>query len=243
MKKKLAVIITGIVTAGILIMLTACGNAGSSKDTADTAVEDNDTASETEDNDTVSMTENVAPSEEFMPGSFVEEAAGKGTFESYDELLSYLKKDNGYAFFELEGYDGKLLAVTEQTFDDLEGHRAAIEATFYGETDGQVRFVGNAFSDGTAYPIRCDGKVIYSGGNHEFNSEFMNKDGNALIVKDYMVVDYDENGEASYYGFHRETNTSEDEDIPSDPAEAEKVFDSLFAEMGDKEVMDFTVPV
>ena len=32
---------------------------------------------------------------EFMPSSFVEVATGKDTFESYDEIISYLKKGQG----------------------------------------------------------------------------------------------------------------------------------------------------
>ncbi len=191
--------------------------------------------------DIQSVAEAMAPAEEFMPGSFVEENAGKETFDSFDELISYLKGDNGYTYFELEGYDGKLLAVTEGTFDDQDGHNAAMEATFYGEKDGQIRFFGNAFSGGTAYPIRCDGTLVYNAGNHEYNSQFMNPEGDALMVKDYIYENFDENGTASYSGFQRETNSSDTKDIPSDPKEAEKLFESLINEMEKKEVMDFTV--
>ena len=193
--------------------------------------------------DIIAVAESMAPpeEEEFMPGSFVEEAAGKETFDSYDDLISFLKKGNGYTYFELEGYKGKLLAVTESTFDDAEGHKAASEATFYGDVGGKIRFVGNAFSDGTDYPIRCDGKVIYSAAGNEFNSEFMNPTGDALIVKDYIHVDFSQSGEASYTGFQRKDNTSEGDDISTDPAEAEKLFNSLVEEMKGKPVMDFTV--
>ena len=177
----------------------------------------------------------------FMPGSFVEEAAGKSNFESFDELLSFLKKGQGYAYIELEGFDGKLLAVTDATYDDTEGHQAAMDVTFYGEYDGQICFIGNAFSSGTAYPVRCDGTAIYSAGNHEFQSEIMGEDGRALIVKEYMYVDYDENGKASYSGFIREDNSSEPQPVPEDPAEAEKLFGSLFEGLEDKPVIDFTV--
>ncbi len=177
----------------------------------------------------------------FMPGSFVEEKVEKSIFDSYDEILTYLDKGNAYAYFELEGYDGKLLAVTEETYDDLEGHQAAIEATFYGMFNGNVRFIGNAFSSGTAYPIRCDGAVIYAGGNHEYQSEFMNEDGTALIVKDYMYESIDEDGSVSYSGFRRQTNTSVDETVPADAEEGGKLFTSLVEEMTGKPVMDFTV--
>lgn len=191
--------------------------------------------------DIQAVAESMAPGEEFMPGSFVEEAAGKETFDSYDELISYLKKDNGYTYFKLEGYDGDLLAVTEQTYDDLNGHKASMEATFYGDINGKVKFIGNAFSSGTAYPVRCDGTLIYSAGNHEYTSQFMNKDGDALIVKDYISENFDENGNAEYSGFHREDNTYDSEDIPSDPAEAEKILAAFYDDLENKEVMNFTV--
>nr|MCR4785826.1 hypothetical protein [Lachnospiraceae bacterium] len=77
--------------------------------------------------------------------------------------------------------------------------------------------------------------------NHEFQSEIMGEDGRALIVKEYMYVDYDENGKASYSGFIREDNSSESQPVPEDPAEAEKLFGSLFEGLEDKPVIDFTV--
>ena len=227
--------------------LSACGGSAneSKPETAPAPVEEESTAASEEtpaaDAAEPEVQEEAEPEEEFMPGSFVEVAAGKETFESFDELISYLKDGEAYTYFDIEGFDGQVLAVTDGTFDDLEGHTAAIDTTFYGEIDGTVCFIGNAFSGGTAYPIRCDGTVIYAAGNHEYQSEFMGPDGRALIVKDYVHVDYDENGNASYSGFRRGTNTSDGEDIPSDPAEAEKIFEELFADLEDKPVLDFTV--
>ena len=178
--------------------------------------------------------------EEFMPGSFVEEAAGKNNFTSYDEVLSYLKTGNGYAYFELEGYDGKLLAVAEKIYDDKEGHKVASEATFYGDFNGTVKFVGNAFSGGEAYPLKCDKTAVYDARDNAYESEFMGPQGDALIVKDYIIEDTDEQGNVTYSGFRRAENTSEGDDLPKDPAEAGKVFSSLMEEYGKKPVMEFT---
>ena len=178
--------------------------------------------------------------EEFMPGSFVEEAAGKNNFTSYDEVLSYLKTGTGYAYFELEGYDGKLLAVAEKIYDDKEGHKVASEATFYGDFNGTVKFVGNAFSGGEAYPLKCDKTAVYDARDNAYESEFMGPQGDALIVKDYIIEDTDEQGNVTYSGFRRAENTSEGDDLPKDPAEAGKVFSSLMEEYGKKPVMEFT---
>ena len=116
-----------------------------------------------------------------------------------------------------------------------------MDATFYGEVNGAVRFVGNAFSDGTAYPLRCDGKLVYDAGNHRYESEFMTPNGDALMVKDYVSQDYDDAGNVSYSGFLRDDNTSDGDDLPEDPKECEKIFNSLMDAMQEKPVMDFTV--
>lgn len=181
-------------------------------------------------------------SEEFMPGSFVEEAAGKETFESFDELLSYLQPGNAYAYLELTDFDGKLIAVTEQSYDDLEGHNAAIEATFYGDVDGAVRFIGNAFSGGTAYPIRTDGTHIYYGSNRGFESEIMTSDGRSLMIEDTITYDYDEDGNEVYSGFLREDNKTFDSlDLPEDPEETAKLLDQMYEEYEKAEIINFTV--
>ncbi|MCR4657003.1 MAG: hypothetical protein K5770_12350 [Lachnospiraceae bacterium] len=174
--------------------------------------------------------------------SFVEFETERNVFDSYEDLISCLKEGNGYAYIELEGYDGELLAIAEATFDDLEGHQASMEVYLYGDYDGEVVNIGNFFSYGTAYPIRCDGKLLYGGGNHEYESDFLNEDGTGLMVKDLISVDYDEQGNASYYGFLRDKNVfDEDKEIPEDPAEAEELFNELTEAAMEVPVIDFEV--
>ena len=180
--------------------------------------------------------------DDFMPSSFVEENAGKERFDSYDELISFLKPGQGYAYIELTGYDGKILAVTEETFDDPDGHKASSDAAVYAEINGEVKNIGNAFCSGTAYPLRCDGSLLYTGGDNEYGSYFVTGDGDGLMMKDSITEESDEDGKASYFGFTRETNDFDDtKDIPEDPAEGEKLFKELRDKAMKQQVIDFTV--
>ena len=138
-----------------------------------------------------------------MPASFVEENAGKERFTGFDELISFLKPGQGYAYIELTGYDGKALAVTEETFDDPDGHKASTDVAVYAEVNGEVKNIGNAFSSGNAYPVRCDGSLLYTGSDHEYGSYFVTGDGDGLMMKDSITEESDEGGNVSYFGFTR----------------------------------------
>ncbi len=176
-------------------------------------------------------------SEEFMPSSFVEEKAGKGTFASYEELISLLESGQGYAYLELTGYDGKILAIAQNLYDDQEGHNASMEAYLYTEKNGEVTNAGNAFSNGTAYPIRFGGGLLYACGSHTYESNFISGETGGLMVKDYVSEDFDENGTATYTGFLRESNTFEsDQDFTGGEAEFQALFDNYLKQ----EVLNFT---
>ncbi len=175
---------------------------------------------------------------EFMPSDFLQELTHRDEFESYDEVISLLPSGSGYAYIELIGHEGEALAIAESTFDDLEGHNAAIDVAVYLESDGKIKNVGNAFSMGTAYPIRCQDGILYTGGNHEYDSYFFSENG-GLMQKDYIVQEFDETGKATYYGFLRDSNSYEnDKDVPED---GEDIFNEYVEASLDKEVVNFTV--
>lgn len=87
-----------------------------------------------------------------IPNSLVEEQAGKTAFSSYEELIGYLEKGQGYAYVTLEGYEGQALLVADQTYE-FEGSMAAMAASVYLEQNSTVRFssavggTGNRLSD------------------------------------------------------------------------------------------------
>ena len=96
------------------MMLSGCGKQPAADATDETAVQ----------------TEEVSGDEEIpsdIPNSFVEEQAGKTEFDSYDELISNMTAGQAYAYVTLTGYEGDVLLITDQTYDD-NGSTAAMMA-------------------------------------------------------------------------------------------------------------------
>lgn len=179
--------------------------------------------------------------EEFIPSNWMEEKVQKDVFDSYDEVIGNLDKGNGYAYIRVYGCDKDVLAITEATYDNLDGNQASIDASLYLEEDGKVRNIGNVYSYGTAYPIAVEDGIIYAGGNHEYESYFLN-DWHAVMLKDCIMEVFDENGNATYYGTLRETNDYDhDVDVPEDPVEGEKLFHEYLSNMVKKKILNFTV--
>ena len=71
--------------------------------------------------ETAVQTEEMPGDEEIpndIPNSFVEEQAGKTEFDSYDELISNMTAGQAYAYGTLTGYEGDVLLITDQTYDE-----------------------------------------------------------------------------------------------------------------------------
>lgn len=178
--------------------------------------------------------------EEFYPNDFLQEKTGKDTFASFDEMIAQIEGDEAYAYVDLEGIDGQVLAITDGTYDNLDGNLAAIAAYFYAQQeDGTVRNIGNAFSFGTAYPISCDGKKIYSGGNHSYEELAICPETQSLIVTKSIVQIYDEEGNDSYEGFYRESADFDAEDKDID-IKSEEEFFACFDDYLSSPVIGFT---
>lgn len=179
-------------------------------------------------------------SEVFMPASFVEEQTKKDKFESYDEIIGYLSKGQGYQYIELTGYEGKLLIITSGVYDNGDGNMASIEGYIYGKKGDSVKNVGNIFSDGTAYPLRTANNLVYGAGNHSVESCFVCEDTFGLMVKDNVMETFNEDGKASYIGFLREKNdfVSPEENIET---ESDAIFKEKFKEYNAAEIINFNV--
>ena len=131
-----------LVMAGTL-MLTGCSGASTAGDTESQAEMVEASESDAEDVETnaeadaqgADSEQEAAEDGELMPSSFVETVAGKTDFASYDEIISYLKKGQGYAYIKLKGYNGDILAITESVYtDNNENH--STDVSLYGEKDG-----------------------------------------------------------------------------------------------------------
>lgn len=167
-----------------------------------------------------------------------EEQAGKTAFSSYEELIGYLEKGQGYAYVTLEGYEGQALLVADQTYE-FEGSMAAMAASVYLEQNGTVRFSSAVGGQGTAYPIRWENGVVYTAGGHEVCSYFISEETQAVMVKDSVIESIDDDGTVSYIGFLREKNDfNHDEAIDTD---SDEIFRDKMKEYDDAPVVSFTV--
>ncbi|GEM_PF-2718627 len=186
---------------------------------------------------------NADGEEAFMPENFLEEKCKKDVFESYDEIIGLLEKGNAYAYIELQGYDGQMLAIAESVYDNLDGNMASIETSVYykSKEDGKVYFSGNALSGGTAYPIACQDGILYTAGNHMYESYFVSEKTGGLMVKDYICEEFDKDGKATYSGFLRSTNSFEPQyetEVKENDAE---LFQSKIKEYTEKKIVNYTV--
>ena len=174
---------------------------------------------------------------DFMPSSFVEEQALKETFESFDELISYLEPGQGYAYCNIYGRDDEVLFICDESYSYEEGKMAAIDGSIYANQDGIIRNVGNVFSDGTAYPISLNSEgYIFTGGNHRMEVGCASAEyGGYMIVKtswesfDNESSNADGNPPAEYTGFVRETNSVSKDSVDIAPDDA-SVLHELFEE-------------
>ncbi len=176
----------------------------------------------------------------FMPSDFLQEKTGKDVYASYDEVISELEKGQGYAFVTLSGYDGDVLLITDYVYDNLDGNMATIQANVYADYDGAVTNIGNVFTQGTAYPIACEDGLLYLGGNHSYETDWISSENHSIMVKDYIFEDFDSEGKSSYSGFLRETpDYDHDEDVTDENGEA--LFRELTEECLNKKIVNFTV--
>ncbi len=167
------------------------------------------------------------------PDDFLQEQSGLREFADYDEVIAQLKKGQGYAYIRLTGYEGDLLAVTEQVF---EADNTAAEAAIYAMEDGKAKNIGNVFSNGSAYPLRCEDGIIYTGDMHTYESSFISASYGGIMVKDYVQDGVNE-GNEEYTGFLRETN---DFDHDKDFTGGKEEFQKLIDEREKKKVIEFT---
>jgi len=150
------------------------------------------------------------------PSNAMEERTGKTEFSSYDEIISLLEGTEGYALVKIKGYDGDVLLVADNVYDNLDGNMATIEATPYTmKSTGAVSADSLLTSGGTAYPISIgDDGLVYLYGNHSVETQCYGENGTddagLMVMKLIYISEFDSNGDiAKVSGFHRNPdNTS-----------------------------------
>lgn len=176
-----------------------------------------------------------------MLNSFVEEKAGKDTFTSFDELISYLQPGQAYAYVDVRGAEEPLLLVTEQTYDNMDGNQVSINAYIYMKNDNGVQYASAIASDGTAYPLALGDGLLYQAGNHTVGTQCVSTDTHAIMYMAYVYEETDETANTEHYGgFVRTENdfSGDEEEIDTDSPET---MQKLMEDYGKAEVINFKV--
>lgn len=128
----------------------------------------------------------------------------------YGSTVGGLEDDALFAIIEANAKSPVLL-VTNQTFEDGNGNRAAASCDVYYITGGSVKQIGSLESLGTAYPVSYDTSGIYVGSGHSVQRYEINDADGSLVLAEEITETFDENGNAAY------TNTiSENTEIISE---------------------------
>lgn len=155
-----------------------------------------------------------------IPNTFVEEAAGKTEFDSYEELISYLKKGEGYAYVKLTGQDEDVLVISDSLFEDSEKNLVSDVANIYLISDGKVRYGSVVGGRGEDYPVHAADGLIYEAGDDFVGSSFISGETHGVMYKDFVMKSTEDDGSVSYLGTLRESNDFDhDEDVDTDSDE------------------------
>ena len=141
------------------------------------------------------------------------------------------KLEDGMGYANVKVGDEDLLLVSSGTYDNMDGNMAAIDAVAYAYKDGAIVEVGSVCSAGTAYPLAVKDGYLYSGSNH-WICKYTVED-YKIVMKEKSSVEYDENGNGTYY------YESEEDSTEKDPAQLEKIFENLYNEMAGGEIINF----
>ena len=170
-----------------------------------------------------------------MPSDFLQEQSGILSFDTYDDVIAALQPGQGYAYIKLIGSDEDVLAVTDLVF---EADHSAYEISVYTKPNGKVSQVGNVSGNGSAYPLRLEDGILYAGDNHSYETYFLSKEYESLMMKDY-ISDGVSTGNNELTGFTREKNSFDDE--TADFTGTQEDFEKLLQERDKKPIIEFTV--
>lgn len=155
-------------------------------------------------------------------------------YESYEDIISKLSVKEGYAYITLNGYDGDILAVCSDTYED-DGINCAIDATMYVENDGKAELLASVQTGGTAYPITADGGIFYYKTPVKYAEADVTKNDDGKYQLNYIkyaAVSYDTDGNASF---------DVKGDIKASDIKTEDDFYNLYTGSEEKAKVNFTV--
>ncbi len=239
MKKRYLTFVLAAAMAGSL--LAGCGSASTEENTTTEADSTEDTQEDTADDTQTDSTDDAsaddsasAEDSDFEPSDFVEERALTNTFDSYDEIISYLDGENeGFAYVQINGSTPYVLAVSDKVSAD----GTASEANFYAfSDDNKLVNVGLAFGDEN-HPLLCDNNTLYMCSDTEYGEMQINPTSHGLT---YMknVTKHVDGSEVTYTGFVREKADGDSTDITD--ITTDEQFTALFDAISDVPAITFT---
>lgn len=232
-KSYLALVLTAAMAGS---MITGCGSSSKTETTAAT-----DTAAETpakgstEASTEQSSEETEAADPDFMPADFLEERAQKNTFDSYEDIISYLDGETeGFAYVSLTGSTAYVLAVSNLVAVE---DGTTTEANFYAyNKDNKLVNVGMAYGDET-HPLRLKDGTLYADTDTEYGEMQINSDSNGLTYIKHMEKFTESDGTCTYSGFVRETAEGDSTEI--EDVKTEEQFTALFDTLADVPAITF----
>lgn len=139
--------------------------------------------------------------------------------DSYDTIISQLPENGGYAYIQLDGYEGDILAITDLALPLEEGKYEATSVYFYAQDGDKAVLIGDVNTGSTASPVKisADG-TLYAGSSHIYNEAKVRQDddGNYRLYYAKYVADADAAG--AFTGF-----TAQDADTTDNEATVEEV--------------------
>ena len=114
----------------------------------------------------------------------------------YGEIIAGLGDDEQFSLRDI-GEKNDVLFTTDMTYDDGNGHNAAINCDVYYALEGEVYPLGSIESMGTAWPVSYGEKCIYTASLHSLVIYRFDQKKKQWTVTQYEER-FDENGDTSY---------------------------------------------
>lgn len=236
MKNKL---LSLFMAAGLsAVLLSGCGSA--SETTEEPAVQEEPAAAEPVAEEEVQEPETDTSADyavDFDPADVYtpEEHQMVTDMEGCDTFTQIIDKEEnkGMAYANAHIGDTDVLLVASGTYEYNPGEYAAIDSEIFYYGDNGPEYMDFVQAGGTAYPLMVINDTLYIGGNH-FMIKYTIRD-NALVATEEVYVEYDTDGNATYY--YRTEDTAFTDHTPE---EAETRFTDMFAEMDENGIVWFS---
>ena len=114
----------------------------------------------------------------------------------YGHIIAELEDDEQFSLRDI-GEKNDVLFTTDMTYDDGNGHNAAIDCNVYYTLEGGEYPLGHIESMGTAWPVSYGEKCIYTASLHSLEIYRFDQKKRQWTVLQYEER-FDENGDASY---------------------------------------------